>query len=159
MGNSVKNLSHCYKRQFELDTLTTMSPTQVFSNIQIKGIPVKGKQDTGAEISVMPLNIFDQLNSKLKGELKLNPCNDVKFIGYSKQSVNIVGKVTVTCSHADTTKRCIFYITDLTDTKILLGLTFCKVFNLVKVLCDDSCVCKKMVVDVLNEFPAGFDIP
>ena len=35
------------------------SPTQVFSNIQINGIPVKGKQDTGAEISIMPLNIFD----------------------------------------------------------------------------------------------------
>ena len=52
-----------------------------------------------------------------------------------------------------------FYVTDLTDTKILLGLTFCRVFNLVKVLCDDDCVCKKMVVDVLNEFPTGLDIP
>ena len=59
MANSVNNLSHCYKRQLELDTLTTMSPTQVFSNIQINRIPVKGKQDTGAEISVMPLNIFN----------------------------------------------------------------------------------------------------
>ena len=59
MANSVYNLSHCYKRQLELDTLTMTSPTQVFSNIQINGIPVKGKQDTGAEISIMPLNIFD----------------------------------------------------------------------------------------------------
>ena len=84
MANSIDNLSHCYKRQLELDTLTTMSPTQCFSNIQINGIPVKGKQDTGAEISIMPLNIFDQLNSKLKGELKLCPCNDVQVIGYSK---------------------------------------------------------------------------
>ena len=65
---------------------------------------VHGKQDTGAELSVMPLNIYDQLNLKLKGELKLNPCNDVRVIGYSKQSVIIMGKVTVTCSHADTTK-------------------------------------------------------
>ena len=85
------------------------SPTQVFSNIQINGIPVKGKQDTGAEISIMPLNIFDQLNSKLKGELKLNPCNDIQVIGYSKQLVKIVGKVTVTCSHADTTKHLLCY--------------------------------------------------
>ena len=159
MANSVDNLSHCYKRQLELDTLTTTSPTQVFLNIQINGIPVKGKQDTGAEISIMPLNIFDQLNSKLKGELKLCPCNDIQVIGYSKQSVKIVGKVTVTCSHADTTKRCAFYITDLTDSKILLGLTFCKAFNLVKILCDDNCVCKKMMVDMLNEFPTGLDIP
>ena len=41
----LNNLSHCYKRQLELDTLTMTSPTQVFLNIQINGIPVKGKQD------------------------------------------------------------------------------------------------------------------
>ena len=159
MANSVDNLSHCYKRQLELNTLTMTSPTQSFSNIQINGIPIKGKQDTGAEISVMPLNIFDQLNTKLNGELKLCPCNDVQVIGYSKQSVEIVGKVTVNCSHANTTKRCVFYITNLTDSKILLGLTFCKAFDLVKILCDNNCLCKKMMVDVLNEFPAGLDIP
>ena len=137
MANLVNNLSHCYKRQLELDTLTMMSPTQVFSNIQINRIPIKGKQDTGAEISIMPLNIFDQLNGKLKGELKRCPCNDIQVIGYSKQSVKIVGKVTVTCSHADTTKH-VFYFTDLTDSKILLGLTFFKAFNLVKILCDND---------------------
>ena len=65
----------------------------------------------------------------------------------------------VTCSHADTTKRCVFYITDLNDTKILLGLTFCKAFNLVKIQCDDDCICKKISVDVLNEFPVGLDVP
>ena len=69
-----------------------------------------------------------------------------------------MGKVTVTCSHADTTKRCIFYVTDLNDMKILLGLTFCKAFNLVKIQCDDDCICKKVSVDVLNEFPAGLDV-
>ena len=93
MANSVDNLSHCYKRQLELDTLTMKSPTQCFSNIQINGISVKGKQDTGAEISIMPLNIFDQLNSKLKGELKLCPCNDIQVIGYSKQSVKLWEKL------------------------------------------------------------------
>ena len=120
VANSVDDLSHYYKRQLELDTLTTMmSPTQVFSNIKINGVLVCGKQDTGAELSMM--NIYDQLNLKLKGELKLNPCNDIGMIGYSKQLVKIVGKVVVTCSHADTTKRCVFYVTDLNDTKILLG--------------------------------------
>ena len=108
IANSIDNLSHCYKRQLELNALAMMSPTQSFLNIQINGIPVKGKQDTGAEISIMPLNIFDQLNTKLKGELKHCPCNDVQVIGYSKQSVKIVGKVIVTCSFADTTKHCVF---------------------------------------------------
>ena len=141
-----------------MDTLTTTSPTQVFSNIVVNGVSIRGKQDTGAEISVMPLNIFDQLNAKLKGELKLNPSNDVRVIGYSKPSVKIVGKMTVTCSHVNTTKQCTFYVTDLINSKVLLGLPFCRAFNLVKVLCDDDCVCKKMDVDVLNEFPVGLDV-
>ena len=76
VANSVNNLSHNYKRQLELNTLTSQANTQSFSNIQINGVTVKGKQDTGAEICVMPLNIFDHLNSKLNGELKLCPCND-----------------------------------------------------------------------------------
>ena len=133
MANSVDNLSQCYRRQLELDTLTMMAPTQIFSNIKIDGILVRGKQDTGIEINVMPLNIYDQLNLKLKGKLQLKPCNDVKVNGYSKQSVSIVGKVSVSCTHTSTTKCCIFYITNLNDTKILLGLNFCKSFDLVKI--------------------------
>ena len=77
VANSVDNLSQNYKRQLELNTLTSQANTQSFSNIQINGVTVKGKQDTGAEICVMPLNIFYRLNSKLNGELKLCPCNDI----------------------------------------------------------------------------------
>ena len=160
VANSVDNLSHNYKRQLELNTLTTsQSNTQSFSNIQINGVTVKGKQDTGAEVCVMPLNIFNCLNSKLNGGLKLCPSNDVQVVGYSKQTVEIVGKITVNCTHLNTTKRCIFYVTNLTDSKILLGLTFCKAFNLVKIICDDDCSCKKVTVDILNEFPVGLDVP
>ena len=87
MANSVDNLSHSYKRQLELDILTTSnltSPTQVFSNIEIDGILVQGKQDTGAEVNVMPLNVYGQVNLKLQGKVDLRPCNDVKVVGYSK---------------------------------------------------------------------------
>ena len=42
--------------------------------------------------------------------------------------------------------------------KILLGLTFCKAFNLVKIQCNDGCICKKVSVDILNEFSAGLDV-
>ena len=40
MANSVDNLSQCYKRQLQLDTLTTSnltSSTQIFSNIKVNG--------------------------------------------------------------------------------------------------------------------------
>ena len=48
----------------------TSTSTQMFSNIDMDGILVCGKQYTGAEINAMPLNIYDQLNMKLKGKLQ-----------------------------------------------------------------------------------------
>ena len=62
--NSGKNLWH----HLELDTLSTLThpvtpvksqPTQVFSNTEIDGVLVCGKQATGAEINAMPLNVYD----------------------------------------------------------------------------------------------------
>ena len=62
-------------------------PMQIFSNIEIDGVLVRGKQDTGAEvINAMPLNVYNQLNQKLNGNLELKPCGDVKVVGYSKQN-------------------------------------------------------------------------
>ena len=106
----------------------------------------------------MPLTVYDQLNQKLDGKLELKSCNNIKVIGYSKQSVNIVGKICVTCTHANVVKKCNFFITDIIDTKVILGLQFCRAFNLVKILCDDSCVHKQITVDIINsEFPRGLD--
>ena len=162
IANSVDNISKSYRRQLELDTLgtsgklkpTVTSPTQIFSNIEIDGVLVQGKQDTGAEINAMPLNVYDQLNLKLHGKLQLRPCGDIKVIGYSKQSVNIVGTIGVTCTHANVIKKCIFYVTDTIDTKVILRLNFCRAFNLATVNCNDQCVCKQITVDVINsKFP------
>ena len=174
--SSGKNL----RRFLELDTLSTTSrtvqisehrtecstecktantsATQIFSNINMNGVIIRGKQDTGAEINAMPLNIYDQLNQKLKGKLELKPCDKVRVIGYSKQSVEIVGKVSVTCTHTTTIKKVNFYITNLVDTKVILGLQFCRAFNLVSVNCSDNCVCKEVAVEALNaESPRGLD--
>ena len=68
-------LSDCH---LELDTLSTSGcptaavaqPMQVFSNIDIDGVLIHGKQDTDAEINIMPLNVYDQLNQKLHGNLE-----------------------------------------------------------------------------------------
>ena len=155
------------RRSLELDTLSATSrampqvatsATQIFSNIEMNGVIVRGKQDTGAEVNAMPLNVYDQLNQKLNGKLELQPCDKIKVIGYSKQSVEIVGKVSVTCTHATTIKKVNFYVTNLVNTKVMLGLQFCRAFNLVTVNCNDNCVCKEVAVEALNaEFPRGLD--
>ena len=110
---------------------------QVFSNIEIDGVLIRGKQDTCAEINIMPLNVYDQLNQKLHGNLELKPCGDVKVDGYSKQMVNIVGKISVTCTHDNVIKKCNFYVTNIVDTKVILGLQFCRAFNLVQINYDE----------------------
>ena len=94
----------------------------------------------------------------LKGNLELKPCGDVKVIGYSKQSVSIVGRISVACTHATTIKKCNFYVTDIVDTKVILSLQFCRAFNLVQINCNEHCNCKKVAVDVINsEFPRGLN--
>ena len=130
--NSGKNLQH----HLELDTLSTTpmksQPTQIFSNMEIDGVLISvAKQDTGAEVNAVPLNVYNQLNQKLNGKLELKPCDDVKVVGYSKQTVKIVGRISVTCTHTITIKKVNFYVTDIIDTKVILGLQFCRAFNLV----------------------------
>ena len=62
------------------------SVTQIFSNIDVNGVVIREKQDTGAEINTMPLNIYDQLNQKLKGKLELRPCDKIRVIGYRQDN-------------------------------------------------------------------------
>ena len=154
------------RRTLELDTLSATSrtmpqaasQTQIFSNIDMNGVLIRGKQDTGAKVNAMPLNVYDQLNQKLNGKLELRPCDKIRVIGYSKQLVEIVGKVSMICTHATTIKKVNFYITNLVNTKVILGLQFCRVFNLVTVNCNEHCVCKEVAAEALNaEFPRGFD--
>ena len=115
LTNFVDNLSQTYRKQLYLNTLDAepklptpqSNPTEMFSNIEIEGVLVHSKQDTGAEINVVPLNVYDQLNMKLNGDLQLKSCNNVKIVGYTKQSVSIVGKIAMTCTHANVIKMLI----------------------------------------------------
>ena len=42
---------------------------QVFSNIEIDGVLIHGKQDTGAEVNTMPLNVVEPVEPKVKWQL------------------------------------------------------------------------------------------
>ena len=112
-------LSNAYRKQLALDAMTSTSnltSTSAFSNIQMNGVYVQGKQDTGAELNAMPLNIYDEL--KQKCHLEIRPCGDVNIIGYNKQSIECVGKaVTVHCQHKDIVKSVNFYVMSVNDNK------------------------------------------
>ena len=100
----------------------------------------------------MPLNIYDEL--KQKCQLEIRPCADVNINGYNKQSIECIGKTVVQCQHGNVTKNAKFYVTSITDSKVILGLRFCKAFGLVSVNCDENCQCKQISLDIINsEFP------
>ena len=62
MANSIDILSNTYRKQLALDAMASTNnviSTSAFSNIQMNGVYIWGKQDTGAELNAMPLNIYD----------------------------------------------------------------------------------------------------
>ena len=86
-ANFVDILSNMYRKQLALDATTSTSgnltSASAYSNIQMNGVYVRGKQDTGAELNAMPLNIYDEL--KQKCQMESRPCADVNIIGYNNQ--------------------------------------------------------------------------
>ena len=52
--------------ELKLKSSLQSNPTQMFSNIDIEGILVCGKQDTGAEINAMPLNVLRPVKHEAK---------------------------------------------------------------------------------------------
>ena len=63
-------------------------------------------------------------------------------------------------SHNSHHRDVLFFITDLNDTKVILGAKSCQEFNLVKIVCDDKCPCKTAEIMLINqEFPVGLSVP
>ena len=54
------------------------------------------------------------------------------------------------CFMSSTTTECnvLFFITDVNDTKVILGSKACQEFKLVRILCDDRCQCKTMRFEI-----------
>ena len=54
----------------------------------------------------------------------------------------------------------LFFITNVDDTKVILGAKTCQELGLVKIICDDNCQCKSMEIMSINqEFPVGLSVP
>ena len=93
----------------------------VYSNIDFNRIVLKAKQDTGAQINVLSKTVFQTLQKKC-GKLPLYPKTCVKLVRYGNQTINYLGTTKIKCNHNGTEIEAIFYITDVPDTKIILGL-------------------------------------
>ena len=92
----------------------------VYSNIELNRVVLKAKQDTGAQINVLSKTVFQTLQKSGKLSLYLKTC--VKLVGYGNKTINYLGTTKIRCNHNGTKIDAIFYITDVPDTKIILGL-------------------------------------
>ena len=100
----------------ELDNVHT---DVVYSNVELNGIVLKATQDTGAQINVLSKMVFQTLQKNCK--LPLYPKTCVKLVGYGNKIINYLGTTKSKCNH-NGTEIAIFYVTDIPDTKIILGI-------------------------------------
>ena len=65
-------------------------------------------------------------------------------------------------AHLTQTKKATFYVTKLSDDKVILGLRFCIDLQLHSIHCDDKCWCKSQMLHetrkIGSEFPIGVDL-
>ena len=110
-----------------------------YSNVSINGQIVQVKQDTGAEVNVMSKTVFDRLSSSTnRSSVLLNKTKMVKISGYGENSIEYMETCVFKVSHNNHHRDVLFFITDVNDTKVILGAKSCQEFNLVKIECDDS---------------------
>ena len=113
-----------------------------YSNVTINGEMVSIKQDTGAEVNVMSKCVFDRLSSSSgspKNSVLLNKTKMVKISGYGENFIEYMGTCVFKVSHNNHHRDVLFFITNVNDTKVILGAKTCQEFNLVKIVCDDKC--------------------
>ena len=61
----------------------------VHSNVQLNGVTLQAKQDTGAQINVMPMTVFKDIQKVQR--LPLFPKSCIKLIGYRNKTIEYLG--------------------------------------------------------------------
>ena len=132
-----------------------------YSNMSINGQIVQVKQDIGAKVNMMSKSIFDRLsNGTTRNSVLLNKTKTVKISGYGENTTEYIGTCMFKVSHNNHHRDVLFFITNVNDTKVILGAKSCQEFNLVKIVCDDKCPCKTVEIMSINqEFPVGLSVP
>ena len=82
---------------------------------------VKVKLDTGAEVNVMLMRVFKQIED---GHVKIENTK-TKLCGYGGTNISVEGKIKVMCEFRDAKQKLEFYVVK-TDSKTVLSLQTCR---------------------------------
>ena len=120
----------------------------VYSNVQLNDVILKAKQDMGAQINIMSMTVFKDIQKVKK--LPLFPKSCIKLVGYGNRTIEYLGTTKLECIHNGTKVNAVFYVTNVMDRKIILGLQLCIELGLIVIKCDDKCQCKNLKVAEAN---------
>ena len=88
--------------------------------LHIKDANVRMKIDTGAEVDVMPLRVFNQVNDRNKESILTIKSTSTKLIGYGGNEIPVCGVCSTTCSFKGEMLHTDFYVVD-TYSRTFLG--------------------------------------
>ena len=95
--------------------------TEALAILKINNKKVKVKLDTGAEVNVMLMRVFKQMED---GHVKIERTK-TKLCGYGGTNIPVEGKIKVMCEFRDAKQKLEFYVVK-TDSKTVLSLQTCR---------------------------------
>ena len=114
--------------------------TEATVSLHIKDAKVRMKIDTGAEVDVMPLRVFNQVNDRNKESILTMKSTSTKLIGYGGNEIPVCGVCSTACSFKGKILHTDFYVVD-TDSRTVLGFDSCKKLDLIYV-CSTQETCR-----------------
>ena len=132
----------------DLTEIDDVQADVIYSNEQLNGVTLKAKQDMGAQINVMSMTVFKDIQKVQK--LPLFPKSCIKFVGYRNRPIEYLGTTKLECIHNGTKVNSVFYVTNVMDRKIILVSQLCIELGLIVTKCDDECQCKNLTVAEAN---------
>ena len=121
---------------------TEIQENECYTTLDVHGLNIRFKLDTGAQTNILPLTVFNQIpNTQLEKP-------STTLTSYTGNKLAAIGECKLKCKGLDLE----FFIVD-TNKPPLLGFKACQDLNLIKVVMN---VNNDSQVDVIQEFPKVF---
>ena len=115
---------------WSLETFLTLPKSSIWSiTLTSNGPPSSYKTDTGERCNVVPLKIYQKLNT----QPDLHPVN-LKISAYNNSKIPMIGKCSLTLEHKNELFKMSFLLVD-TKSIPILGLESCENLKLIKSIC------------------------
>ena len=103
--------------------------TEALAILKINNKKVKVKLNTDAEVNVMPMRVFNQIED---GLVKMERTR-TKLCGYGGTNIPVEGKIKVICKFRDAKQKSEFYVAK-TDSKTVLSLQTYRELGMIQIL-------------------------